>query len=154
MTKPIFALIPPNKALITSYLWKQKRRGSLFLRAYPSVQAFALPLLKDKQRKPAHAKWYYKNNSTLHLIINNRGNEPLAYNTPTQTPRCITPVRRIKVAKFEHTDSNVRKRPFRDVPYKRRSSLFHRCLWPALSIKDWLSQRQSYLFFLTIQKKC
>lgn len=56
MTKPIFALIPPNKALITSYLWKQKRRGSLFLRAYPSVQAFALPLLKDKQRKPAHAK--------------------------------------------------------------------------------------------------
>ena len=39
--------------------WKQKRRGSLFLRAYPQVQAFALPPSKDKQRKPAHAELYY-----------------------------------------------------------------------------------------------
>ena len=36
-----------------------KRRGNPFLRAYPYIQAFALPLSKDKQRKPAHAEWYY-----------------------------------------------------------------------------------------------
>ena len=28
------------------------------LRAYPNTQAFALPLSKDKQRKPAHASDY------------------------------------------------------------------------------------------------
>ena len=45
--------------MIFSYrkiLGNKKRRGSLFLRAYPRLQAFALPFLKDKQRKPAHAK--------------------------------------------------------------------------------------------------
>ena len=36
-----------------------KKAWELFFRAYPSSQAFALPLLKDKQHKPAHAEWYY-----------------------------------------------------------------------------------------------
>ena len=46
----------PNSALILSLGLETKRRGSLFLRAYPYIQTFALPLPKDKQRKPAHAK--------------------------------------------------------------------------------------------------
>ena len=33
-----------------------KKAWEFFFRAYPSSQAFALPLRKDKQRKPAHAK--------------------------------------------------------------------------------------------------
>ena len=32
------------------YARNKKRRGSLYLRAYPRPQAFALPLCKDKQR--------------------------------------------------------------------------------------------------------
>lgn len=51
-TKPI---TPLNRQL-TIHFKKQKRRGSLFLRAYPRIQAFALPHRKDKQRKPAHAE--------------------------------------------------------------------------------------------------
>ena len=39
-------------------------------------------------------------------------NEWPRYNTPTRTLRCITSVKGFKVAKFEITDSNVRKRPF------------------------------------------
>ena len=50
----------PNSALIFCFKpGNKKRRGSLFLRAYPCSQALALPLCKDKQRKPAHAERYY-----------------------------------------------------------------------------------------------
>ena len=43
----------------------------------------------------------------------------LGYSPPTQTPRCITSVERIKVAKFELTDSNVLKTSFPfGCPYK------------------------------------
>ena len=38
---------------------EKKKAWELFLRAYPRLQAFALPLLKDKQHKTAHAEWYY-----------------------------------------------------------------------------------------------
>ena len=41
----------------------------MFLRAHPKVQAFALPLCKDKQRKPAHVGMYYWNRPTFHHII-------------------------------------------------------------------------------------
>jgi len=34
----------------------EKDVGDKVLRAYPCSQAFALPLDKDKQRKPAHAE--------------------------------------------------------------------------------------------------
>ena len=47
---------------------EKKKAWELFLRAYPRLQAFALPLLKDKQRKPAHAEQYYMNNIPLHLF--------------------------------------------------------------------------------------
>ena len=48
----------PNSAVnkSISYYGNKKRRGSLFLRAYPCSQALALPRFKDKQRKPAHAE--------------------------------------------------------------------------------------------------
>ena len=36
----------------------KKDVGVKSLRAYPNYQALALPLGKDKQRKPAHARWY------------------------------------------------------------------------------------------------
>ena len=39
----------------------------------------------------------------------------LVYNSPTQTLRCITSVLGFKFAKFDCTDSNVRKRPFPSV---------------------------------------
>ena len=54
-----FGLRTPIFKHNNKYSWKQKRRGSIFLRAYPRSQAFALPPSKDKQRKPAHVEWYY-----------------------------------------------------------------------------------------------
>ena len=47
----------------------------------------------------------------------------LVYNSPTQTLRCITSVESFKFAKFELTDSNVRKRPF---PFSRPYKWFLR----------------------------
>ena len=44
----------------------------------------------------------------------------MEYNPPTQTLRCITAVLRIKVAKFEATDSNVQITSFSfSCPYIR-----------------------------------
>ena len=40
---------------------------------------------------------------------------------------CTTAVTGFKVAKFEHTDSNVKKTSFRDWPYKWPEVSFHRC---------------------------
>ena len=50
------SLLPNSAFLISLFFGNKKRRGSLFLRAYARSQALALPLLKDKQRKPAHAE--------------------------------------------------------------------------------------------------
>ena len=106
--------MPPNSPIqqLTNLViwWNKKRRGSLFLRAYPCSQAFALPPSKDKQRKPAHAKWNY----TLHVRAcpNNIKVHASSYNSLTRTLRCITSVLGFKVAKFDCTDSNVRKRLF------------------------------------------
>ena len=77
-----------NILIMETAAWQtgtKKRRGAKFLSiAYPYYQAFALPPLKDKQRKPAHVERQYKpttpqpfpyintKNSTcmeLHLII-------------------------------------------------------------------------------------
>ena len=41
----------PTRYNQTQKLWKQKRRGSMSLGAYPLDQALALPLNEDKQRK-------------------------------------------------------------------------------------------------------
>lgn len=130
------SLLPNSAFLISLFFGNIKRRGSLFLRAYPRSQALALPLLKDKQRKPAHAEWNY--------IIRHRHcyqqntliarNKP-RYNTPTRTLRCITSVRRFKFARFDYTDSNVLKTSFSLwLPWQTVYSAagFHWCLlWPA-----------------------
>ena len=50
------SLLPNSAFLILLACGNKKRRGSLFLRAYPRSQALALPRFKDKQRKPAHAE--------------------------------------------------------------------------------------------------
>ena len=102
----------------------KKRRGSkVSLRAYPFIQAFALPPYKDKQRKarprrviytnplrpniPKHI--YTKTHSTwgeLHLINIYKGNQDMGeYKThPRERFCCITAVYGFKFAKFEWTD--------------------------------------------------
>ena len=136
------SLLPNSAFLISLFFGNKKRRGSLFLRAYPRSQALALPLLKDKQRKPAHAEWHY--------IIRHRHcyqqntliarNKP-GYNTPTRTLRCITSVRRFKFARFDYTDSNVQKTSFPfGCPDKRciqpQDSIDVCCDPPSLAIID------------------
>ncbi len=131
----------------------------MFLRAYPYSQALALPHRKDKQRKPAHVEWYYRYNSTLHLIIiigvKNRWD-------------IIHPRERF-VALPLYDDSNLRDLtiqtgnvqktsfPF-SCPYKRCSQLLdsidvcfdppcphgHQPLLASDSL-DWLSRCQSYI---------
>ena len=88
----------PNSAFIIwlRYGYK-KRRGSFIFRAYPWPQAFALPRFKDKQRKPAHAKCIYVKFLCRCYYLHTRE----CYNTPSQTLRCITSVKRFKFAKFE-----------------------------------------------------
>jgi hypothetical protein len=101
----------------------KKRRGSkVSLRAYPCIQAFALPLHKDKQRKvrprrviysnplrPDNPKRIYtKTHSTygeLHLIYIYKERGRGEYNIhPRERFCCITAVWSFKVAKFEYTD--------------------------------------------------
>ena len=91
-------------AIVLGYLYKRKRRGSLFFRAYPYTQALALPLPKDKQRKPAHAERYYIVRRRRLPPRYNDSNEQPGYNTPTRTLRCITAVKRFKFARFDYTD--------------------------------------------------
>ena len=88
-----------------------KKAWEFFLRAYPSSQAFALPLRKDKQRKSAHAKVTIY--SSEHYTPINVWVCALqaGYNPPTQTLSVALPLcEEIKFAKFDYTDSNVRKR--------------------------------------------
>ena len=47
--------------------------------------------------------------------------------THVDVSRCITAVLGFKVAKFDLTDSNVKKTSFRDWPYKWPEVSFHRC---------------------------
>ena len=95
----------PNSAVNKSIRYgNKKRRGSLFLRAYPCSQALALPRFKDKQRKPAHAEQYYIVRRRHLPPKYNDSNELPGYNTPTRTLRCITAVKRFKFARFDYTD--------------------------------------------------
>ena len=48
--------------------------GVYFLRAYLKTQALALPLLKDKQRKPAHAERLYLRIDAIYIISLYMGN--------------------------------------------------------------------------------
>ena len=101
----------------------KKRRGSkVSLRAYPYYQAFALPPLKDKQRKVRPRRVIYSNplrpdcpkriytkiHSTtgeLHLINIYKERGRGEYNIhPRERFCCITAVSGIKVAKFDSTD--------------------------------------------------
>jgi hypothetical protein len=41
---------------VTMVVMETKKAWDFLLLAYPRLQALALPLFKDKQRKPAHAK--------------------------------------------------------------------------------------------------
>ena len=110
-------------------------------RAYPIAQALALPLLKDKQRQACpRQRWYIHttaqdsqgndngNEDHYHFIYAKRVSPLLAYtllyiikgnwpqgdikSTHVDALCCITAVSRFKFARFEQTDSNVRKRPF------------------------------------------
>ena len=88
-----------------------KKAWEFFFRAYPSSQAFALPLRKDKQRKPAHAKETICPTPILHTHEKMGVQLVQGYNPLTQTLSVALPLcEEIKVAKFDYTDSNVRKR--------------------------------------------
>ena len=105
------------------------------MRTYPRLQALALPLHKDKQRKacPRQVIYTYTTASTRQythispaqpfLPIAGRHAYTLLYYIRNVKRRdiiityvdvlcCITAVCRFKFAKFEDTASNVRKRPF------------------------------------------
>ena len=89
----------------------------MFLRAYPCSQAFALPLSKDKQRKSAHAEWYYRYNLPLHLLIG-----------ATNHWDIIHPRRR-SVALHLYLDSKLRSLTAQIVTFENVLSL-----WPALQM--------------------
>lgn len=95
----------------------KKDVGVFFFRAYPCSQALALPSPKDKQHKPAHAKRLYE---LLLYIINIIYSIGWNIIHPRKRLCCITAVGKFKFARFDYTDSNVRKRlfPF-GCPYKR-----------------------------------
>ena len=66
----------------------------------------------------------------VHLIIYIKGNDSRRRDiksTHVDVSRCITAVHGFKFAKFETTDSNVKKTSFRDWPYKWPEVSFHRC---------------------------
>ena len=66
----------------------------------------------------------------VHLIIYIKGNDSRRRDiksTHVDVSRCITAASRFKVAKFEVTDSNVKKTSFRDWPYNWPEVSFHRC---------------------------
>jgi len=121
----------------------KKRRGSnVSLRAYPQDQAFAMPPSKDKQRKACPRQMIY-----IHTTAKSRpyaihkGSTPSSWHTPyyiykdrvvavgdiesthADASCCITAVLGLKVAKFDLTDSNVKKTSFRDQPYNRLGGL-------------------------------
>ena len=97
--------------VISMYFVEIKKAWEYFLRAYPSSQAFALPLRKDKQRKPAHAKETICPTPILHTHEKMGVQLVQGYNPLTQTLSVALPLcEEIKVAKFDYTDSNVRKR--------------------------------------------
>ena len=120
--------------------------GKCSSRAYPRLQALALPLPKDKQRKACPRRAIFINTHYgavipdyyirkerapswgVHLIIYIKG--LVAAGRYKINPRrrfcCITAVGRIKFAKFEATDSNVRKRPLR-LAVQMAWVSFHRC---------------------------
>jgi len=97
-----------------------------------------------QHNQPTPSDYIYKE-KPYYLTINNKIQQ--GYNLPTQTLRCITSVERIKVAKFELTDSNVLKTPFPfGCPYKwcsqpQDSNKFVR---PTLPYSGWLSRLQNY----------
>ena len=116
------------------------------LRAYPYNQALALPLLKDKQRKACPRRAIYmltlrrcipfmiymqKCIPTLmaYTLLYIRGGKPHGdiKSTHADASCCITAVSRFKFARFDSTDSNVKKTSFRDWPYNRPKVSFHRC---------------------------
>ena len=134
------------------------------IRAYPCVQAFALPPVKDKQHEACPRQRLYihttawsipewRNYGTtdiwihgllpshiytksvhlswgVHLIIYIKGNDSRRRDiksTHVDVSRCITAVSGFKFARFEWTDSNVKKTSFRDWPYNWPEVSFHRC---------------------------
>ena len=107
-------LCPENSLfsdVISMYFVEIKKAWEFFFRAYPSSQAFALPLRKDKQRKPAHAKETICPTPILHTHEKMGVQLVQGYNPLTQTLSVALPLcEEIKVAKFDYTDSNVRKR--------------------------------------------
>ena len=84
MNSPKFSVI----SLILKF-GNKKDVGSLFLRAYPRTQAFALPFRKNKQRKPAHAEQYYI--IMTHSIVMRRYGQDIIH--PRRRFSCITSVR-------------------------------------------------------------
>ena len=74
--------------------------------------------------KSVHLSW------GVHLIIYIKGNDSRRRDiksTHVDVSRCITAVHGFKFAKFETTDSNVKKTSFRDWPYNWPEVSFHRC---------------------------
>ena len=66
----------------------------------------------------------------VHLIIYIKGNDSRRRDiksTHVDVSRCITAVSGFKFARFEWTDSNVKKTSFRDWPYNWPEVSFHRC---------------------------
>ena len=68
--------------------------------AHPCLQAFALPLCKDKQRsQPTPSDYMF--NKTLYIIIYSSGWD-IIY--PRKRPVALSSVHRFKFAKFEGTE--------------------------------------------------
>ena len=85
--------------------WKQKRHGEKSTLAHPYIQAFALPLSKDKQRSQPTPSGIIHTTLQLYIIIYSSGWDITRPNADAY--RCITSVESFKVAKFECTENNV-----------------------------------------------
>ena len=81
----------------------------------------------------------------VHLIIYIKGNDSRRRDiksTHVDVSRCITAASRFKVAKFEVTDSNVKKTSFRDWPYNWPEVSFHKINFIAYPRADRLIRLQ------------
>jgi len=118
--------IPKN----SQNVWKQKRRGSKFLRAYPNTQAFALPLSKDKQRKacprqPRYIRIHRGQRSFPLLTARQRCGLAYPRTPPTYIRKDSTPVRD-GVHLIIYIKGMLAAGRYKIYP-RRRSLLHHRC---------------------------
>ena len=75
----------------------------------PAIRPSHCPFSRiSNAASPRQAELYL---ACVYNLFSARRAHTTEYNPPTRTPRCITSVTRFKVAKFDSTDGNVRKRP-------------------------------------------